>query len=116
MQIDFYCEYPRENNLEKLKLIKFPCRIFIASSSTKKFQELEKQARKINKKITCCYWPIVKNSYWISPFSNTQDLEDLFKKLDKIRNQILIDLEPPFLNKKVKQGPHAIQKRLNIAF
>ena len=101
MQIDFYCEYPKENNLEKLKLIKFPCRTFIASSSIKKFKGLEKQAKKINKRIACCYWPIVKNSYWISPFSNTRDLEELFKKLDKIKNQILIDLEPPFLNKKL---------------
>ena len=29
MQIDFYCEFP-EKGLEKLKLIKFPSRIFIA--------------------------------------------------------------------------------------
>ncbi len=99
MKIDFFEEFPAKENLEKLKLIKFPCRVFIAAKSVKEFQGLEKQAVKINKKIKTAYWPLVKNSYWISPFSNTKDLAELFKELEKTNYPLLIDLEPPFLNK-----------------
>ena len=98
MKIDFYEEFPKKENLNKLKLIKFQTRLFIASKSLKKFQELEKQAKKINNKVECAYWPIIKNSYWISPFADTQDLLDLFNELNKCSNHILIDLELP-LNK-----------------
>jgi len=101
MQIDFYEEFPNQKNLEKLKLISCKSRVFIAAYSIKEFQKFKKQAKKINKKITCVYWPLVKNSYWISPFSNTKDLIELFEELHKIKTPLLIDLEPPFLNKKL---------------
>jgi hypothetical protein len=99
MKIDFYEEFPTKRNLEKLKLIKFPCRLFIAARSTKEFEKASRQVDKINKKIETVYWPIIKNSYWISPFSNTKDLIELFNELDKTKYPILIDLEPPMLNK-----------------
>jgi hypothetical protein len=101
MKIDFYAEFPTKKNLEKLKLINWPCKIFIAAHSLKEFQKFEKQAKKINKRIKIAYWPIVKNSYWISPFSNTKDLKDLFSELEKCKNDLLIDLELPILNKKL---------------
>lgn len=41
----------------------------------------------------------MKNSYWISPFSNTKDLEELFSELNKTKLHSLIDLELPLLNK-----------------
>lgn len=100
MKIDFYEEFPNKKNLEKLKLIKFETRLFIAAKSLKEFKEFEKKAKKINKKIECAYWPIVKNSYWISPFSNNQDLIELFNNLNKCKNHLLIDLELP-LNRKL---------------
>lgn len=100
MQIDFYSEFPAKN-LQKLKLITFPSRIFIAAHSLKEFQKLEKQVKKINKKIKTAYWPLIKNSYWISPFSNTKDLIQLLKELDKTKCSLLIDLEFPVLNKKL---------------
>ena len=95
MEIEFYEEFPNKKNLQKLKLIKFKTRLFIAAKSIKEFQGLEKQVKKIKKDVEIAYWPIVKNSYWISPFSNTKDLIDLFKELEKIRNHLLIDLELP---------------------
>lgn len=100
MQIDFYSEFPTKENLEKLKLIKFGCRVFVAAKSVKEFKNLEEKIKKINKKISCAYWPIVDNSYWVSPFSNNYDLVKLFWELDKIKNHLLIDLELP-LNKKL---------------
>ncbi|MCK5624602.1 hypothetical protein KAI04_02055 [Candidatus Pacearchaeota archaeon] len=95
MHIGFYEEFPNEKNLKKLKLIKFKTRLFIAAKSVKEFQKFEKQAKKIKKNVEVAYWPIVKNSYWISPFANTKDLIELFKELEKIENPLLIDLELP---------------------
>ncbi|OGJ16893.1 hypothetical protein A3K73_00430 [Candidatus Pacearchaeota archaeon RBG_13_36_9] len=101
MEIDFYEEFPTKKNLEKLKLIKFPSRIFIAAYSAKEFEKYSKQARRINRKIRAAYWPIIKNSYWISPFSNTCDLIGLFDELSKSKVHLLINLEPPLLSKKL---------------
>src|SRR3989344_2270214 len=95
MKIEFYEEFPNKENLKKLKLIKFPTKIFIASKSVSKFQTYEKIAKKYKKDLEIAYWPIIKNSYWISPFSNAKDLIELFKELEKIKNFLLIDLELP---------------------
>ena len=95
MKVEFYEEFPNKENLERLKLIKFKTRLFIAAKSLKEFQRFEKQAKKIKRNLEAAYWPIVKNSYWISPFSNTKDLIELFNELEKINNHLLIDLELP---------------------
>jgi len=95
MKVEFYEEFPNKKNLEKLKLIKFKTRLFIAAKSLKEFQEFEKQAKKAKRNLGVAYWPIVKNSYWVSPFSNTKDLIELFNELEKIKNHLLIDLELP---------------------
>jgi len=95
MKIEFYEEFPNEENLSKLKLVKFPTKIFIASKSIKEFKKYESLARKYKKDLDIAYWPVVKNSYWISPFANKKDLIELFTELDKIKNPLLIDLELP---------------------
>jgi len=100
MKIDFYEEFPKKESIEKLKLIKFKSRLFIAAKSLKDFQRFEKIVKKINNKVECAYWPIILNSYWISPFSNTLDLIELFDELNKCCNHLLIDLELP-LNKRL---------------
>ncbi len=95
MNIEFYEEFPSEQNFKKLKLLKFPTKIFIASKSLKEFRKYEKLTKKYKKDLEVAYWPIVKNSYWISPFANTEDLTELFNELNKIKNPLLIDLELP---------------------
>lgn len=99
MQIEFYEEFPTKENLEKLKLIKFPTKIFIAAKSVKEFKKYEKIAKLYKKDLIVAYWPIVENSYWISPFSNTKDLIELFNELKSIKNPLLIDLELPLRRK-----------------
>ncbi|MCK4522496.1 MAG: hypothetical protein KAU20_08025 [Nanoarchaeota archaeon] len=101
MRVEFYEEFPTKENLDKLKLIDFRTRLFIAAKSLDEFKKLEKQVKKINEKAECAYWPSIPNSYWISPFSNTEDLVKIFKELKKCKNHLLIDLEPPFLNIKL---------------
>ena len=95
MIIEFYEEFPNEENLKKLKQINFPTKIFIAAKSLKDFQKYEKLAKSYKKDLEVAYWPIVKNSYWISPFANNKDLMELFSELNKIKNPLLIDLELP---------------------
>ena len=100
MKINFYEEYPTEKNLEKLKFIGFPTKIFIASKSLKEFKQRKKLARSFKSNISCVYWPIIPKSYWISPLSNTKDLIKLFKELDSCSEGLLIDLELPFSSNK----------------
>jgi len=102
MKIEFYEEFPDKNNLSKLKLLNFQIKIFLAAKSIKEFQKYEKIAKNYKNNLEVAYWPIVKNSYWISPFSNTDDLITLFQELDKLPNPLLIDLELP-LRKKWKR-------------
>ncbi len=99
MQIEFYEEFPSRENLSRLKLVKFPTKIFIASKSVQEFRLYEKIARSYKKGVEVAYWPLVKNSYWISSFSNTEDLASLFKELNSITNSLLIDLELPLKNR-----------------
>jgi hypothetical protein len=101
MKINFYEEFPTKKNLQKLKQVKFPTKLFLAAPSVDKYLKLKQQAEKIKKNIKTAYWPIVKNSYWISPFSNSIDLDNLFKELENHKGEILIDLELPLLNKKL---------------
>lgn len=100
MEIYFCEEFPTKKNFEKLKLIKFKSRLFITAKSLDEFRNFEKQAKKNSKNIKCAYCPIVRNSYWVSPFSNTKDLINLFNELKKCHNHLLIDLELP-LNKRL---------------
>jgi len=63
MEIEFYEEFPNEQNLKKPKLIKFPTKIFIATKSIKGFQKFEKIAKKYKRNLEVAYWPIIENSY-----------------------------------------------------
>lgn len=101
MQIDFYEEFPTKENLEKLKLINFPTTLCIAAKSWKHFEKIKKKIVKDNKNIKFIYWPAVRNTYWVSPFSNTEDLIEFFKQLDGKNSLFLIDLEFPMKNKKM---------------
>ena len=95
MKIEFYEEFPNKDNLKRLKSINFPTKIFMAAKSIQDFQKYEKIAKSYKKDLEVAYWPIVENSYWISPFSNHLDLVKLFDELKKIKNPLLIDLELP---------------------
>lgn len=97
MNINFFEEYPILENLEKAKLIDFPSTIFLAANSYIEYKDIEKVLITINPKISTTYWPILPNSYWISPFSNTEDLKNFVKEIFSINEPltILIDLELP---------------------
>ncbi len=106
MRIDFFEEFPDDENLKKAKLINFNSTIYIAAKSFRKFQLLRKRLNEVNPKLEAGYWPILEKSYWISPFSYTYELKNLFNDLEQNKLatkklKVLVDLELPFLNKKL---------------
>lgn len=104
MQIDFYEEFPTEENLERLRWLKYPLRLFIAANSPEEFGRLKREVKRIKKDVEICYWPIINNSYWISPFSHPSDLNEAFHELESIKNHLLIDLELPKDRRLIKKN------------
>lgn len=105
MKINFFEEFPNKKNLTKLKLIDFSSVLYVAAKSFEEFKSLKEKIIRINPKIEVAYWPILKKSYWVSPFSYTCELKNLFNDLKKNKRKnplkILIDLELPMLNKEL---------------
>jgi len=66
MEINFFEEFPTPDNLEKIKLIDFPTKIYILAHSLSEFREFEKSL-----KVPLVYWPALPKiyGYWISPFA-----------------------------------------------
>jgi hypothetical protein len=96
MNVSLFAEFPWED-LEKLSLVNFPVKVYLAASSLEEYRELEKHAKEINPQTETAYWPILEKSYWVSPFSYNRELDRLH--LDLSRNEemleILLDLELP---------------------
>jgi hypothetical protein len=86
-------------------LIDFQSRIYIAAKNFKEFEKYKKEVLKINKKLDVGWWPIFEKSYWISPFSYTFELKKLIGELEKRSRKeklrLMVDLELPFLNRKL---------------
>ena len=98
MKIDFFEEFPNDENLAKARLLNYPCVVFLAAKSLDEFFVLKEKLSHINPLVEAAYWPILESSYWISPFSETRDLENLYKDLEKHKLKelkVLIDLEAP---------------------
>jgi len=83
MRIDFFEEFPTEENLKKAKLIDFPSTVYLAAKSLEEFKISRKKLGKINPKLEAGYWPILEKSYWISPFSYTYELKKIFKRITR---------------------------------
>lgn len=108
MQYIIYSEFPNEKNLSKLKLIDFNFELIISSPNIKKFRQLEKKVKILNKKITDVgYWPTLKKEegYWISPWSKRGGLLRIINEIkddvDK-GNKLFLkwDAEAPWFIKK----------------
>ena len=100
MKINFYEEFPTKKNLKKIDLVRFPTTLIIAAKSWEHFKKIKLKLSK-KKNLKLIYWPAVKNTYWVSPFSNTEDLIEFLKKLDNKKEDFLVDLEFPMKNKKM---------------
>jgi|ETN01SMinimDraft_4_1059930.scaffolds.fasta_scaffold24465_2 hypothetical protein len=97
MNTHFFEEFPTIKNLNKLSLITWKHKLFLAAHSYKEFLHLQNNIKQINKKTECIYWPILqgKEGYWISPFSKTSALKRIFQEIPN-NQPIMLDLELPF--------------------
>ncbi|RME55183.1 hypothetical protein D6777_01370 [Candidatus Woesearchaeota archaeon] len=92
MKVSFFEEFPNKKSAEKLKLINYPTKVYLAAPSIKEFNEKKKLfSSKYVKQII--YWPIVKESYWLSPFT---DRKVLLRVMNECENmQFMWDAEIP---------------------
>lgn len=101
MQVDFFEEFPTKRNLAKLKLINWPCIIYIAAPSLQEFRQLEKKAKTLNPKPKYGYWPILKKreGYWLSPWSKREALIRIINELKQNKKSLVLlwDWEMPLL-------------------
>lgn len=99
MRINFFEEYPTPENMSKLDLVKWPSTLLVATSSLTDFENIRKKYAKKYPHIMFGWWPTIPGSYWVSGLANSEDLNDLFKKLTlkvhKTELPILIDFELP---------------------
>lgn len=99
MKLNFFEEFPVKGNLNKTKLIDFNSLLFIAARNLAEFRKHERYVRRINRKISVGYWPVLskKEGYWLSPFSDTEALEKVIEELnaEKRKLTILWDAEFP---------------------
>lgn len=94
MKISFFEEFPTNDNLSKLKLVKFPTKIYLAAKSLQEFKQLNIK--------NSVYWPVLskKEGYWISPFSNRKALMRVFDEMKDEKIPVMLDLELPTTHNK----------------
>ncbi len=95
MIISFFEEYPTKENLARLKLIRFPTKLYIAAESIGAFYKIKGKIK--SKKVKeVIYWPVLKKEkgYWMSPFSDAAALRRVMTETSN--TDILWDAELPF--------------------
>lgn len=102
MTVSFFEEFPDETTVEKMALIDFDTRIYVAARNLSEFYDYEEDFKSKNKQVTgVIYWPVLEREegYWISPWADAEALERIFNEVkerkDKRRLGMLLDLEPP---------------------
>ncbi len=105
MRISFYEEFPTKQNLDKIRLIKFPTKLIVASKSIKEFNKIRNNIKKYkNKNIKeIIYWPVLKKEegYWFSVFAKHSALKRTVDESKQNRSKLTImwDAEIPILKK-----------------
>jgi len=99
MQISFFEEFPTVENLNKLKLVRFPIKLYVAAHSYNEFLKLKKKIRdyKTGKIREIIYWAVFskQEGYWISPFTKREALLRVFGELGRNDDSVMLDLELP---------------------
>lgn len=97
MRISFFEEFPTKKNLEKLKLIHWPTKLYLAAKSLKEFEKMKKENKKYTQVKEWIYWPVLekKEGYWISSFSKKEALLRIFSELQEKNIPVMLDLELP---------------------
>jgi len=97
-KISFFEEFPDKSNLLKLRLVKFPTKIYLAAGSYEDFLALKKRVLRVSSRVKdVVWWPVLetKDGYWISPFANYSALSRLCRELRDSSCSVMLDLEFP---------------------
>ncbi|MFH0752465.1 MAG: hypothetical protein V1914_02600 [archaeon] len=95
MIVSFFEEFPTKRNLDKLKLVTWPTKLYIAAKCLKDFNKIKSNIK--NKHVKeIVYWPILEKEegYWISPFSDRDALLRVFNEAKGV--PVMVDAEVPF--------------------
>ncbi|MCX6703699.1 MAG: hypothetical protein NTV02_03365 [Candidatus Zambryskibacteria bacterium] len=99
MKINFFEEYPTQENMTKLDLVDWPATILVAAPSLTEFESIQLTYTQKYPHIIFGWWPTVAGSYWVSGFTNPSDLDRLFGEITSKKQPhelpILMDLELP---------------------
>jgi hypothetical protein len=103
MRIDFFEEFPSPQTLLPIRSFPAGTTVFMGCSTLEEFQLLSRLLRSINPQAQPAWWPILKTSYWVSPFSSHHELLSLKRQMTEVEygTEILMDLELPLLKLKL---------------
>lgn len=95
MIVSFFEEFPTKKNMEKLKLVAWPTKLYLAAASLDEFNKLKSNIRDRNVK-EVVYWPILKRKegYWFSAFSDGSAVSRVLGEV-KADVPVMIDAELP---------------------
>ena len=96
MIISFFEEFPTGQNLDRLRYLSQPTKLYLAAESVPEFKKIISNIKSKNVK-ECIYWPLLqrKEGYWISPFSERKALLRIFQELEGENIPVMLDLELP---------------------
>lgn len=106
MEINFFEEYPTEENLAKLKLIDFKSTIYLGYTNVEDFSKTKhKIEQNFKRRIQVGYWPLLKlrEGYWLSAFSKNAAIKRVVAELERKGEKFSVvwDAEFPLLEKKL---------------
>ncbi len=96
--VSFFEEFPTEENLEKINLITFSTKLYIAAQSYDEFLLYKSRIQAAYPQVKeIIYWPTLSKSegYWISPFAKRHALARIFDELKNKTEPVMLDLEYP---------------------
>src|SRR3989344_4433359 len=94
MKISFFEEFPSTETFDKLELLNFKPKLYLAAKNKKQFLELEGLVKEYGIK-DCIFWPVLtkEEGYWLSPFVKKENLLRVFNDANGIKT--MFDMEFP---------------------
>lgn len=100
-QISFFEEFPSATTFEKVALVDFNTRIYLAAKNLSEFETYETWLKVANPHVKdVVYWPVLEKDegYWISPWADANGLERVLGEVEQRKDRkplsVMLDLEP----------------------
>jgi hypothetical protein len=98
MRIEFFEEYPSAEQLAPADRLAFPSTVYLAAPDLDAFRAAARTLARINPDLEAAWWPLLRRSYWVSPFASADELEALAASLEGASPlRVLLDLELPLI-------------------